>query len=116
MTRRASGERVRPACHITHTSRGRIAGSSSWVHSTSSSGRMSTASIGITAAPMPARTIDVTAPLSAVRNTISGSTPSRGEGVLDPAHVAQQARERHHLDAVELLAAAPVRRESRRGG
>ncbi len=37
---------------------------------------MSIASIGITAAPMPARTIDITAPLSAVLNTINGSTPS----------------------------------------
>ena len=104
MTRCASGESVRPACHMTHTSRGRIAGSSSM--------RAEHVIVGA----------DVDRQHRHHRGTHAGADHRRHgavvggpehdqrfdskfrEGVLDPPHVAEQSRERHHLHAVELFA------------
>ena len=54
------------------------------------------------AEPMPARTIAMTVPLSTVRNTVTGRTPSALQAVLDAVHVARRWVG-HHLHAVERL-------------
>ena len=75
-SRSATGDSVRFACHITQICRGSITGLVACMHSSSSSGSMSTASSGMIAGPSPARTMAITAPLSRVRNTVTGRTPS----------------------------------------
>ena len=79
--RAATGDSVRSRRHATHTLRGGTAGVSGRMSTAVS--RVSTASSGITAQPMPARTMASWAPLSLVRKTHVGSAPHGQQPVLD---------------------------------